>query len=407
MAGGEGITAMIDRLEKFTFYILLITLFVMPFSISLNEFFSVLTLLCWVLLLWRRKEFPRVPPLGWFFLLFLLAAMASAAASDYKGQALTGVWDIFRYTAVFFIILDVVKSDKQVRKLCWVLIISAGLWVIAGSIHQFLILKLDPFKGFKFFALGDKNALGRYLVMVLSLSVGLWINKSLAPRYRAFLGVLILIFLSGIIASSSRTVWVAFILTTFVFAILTRSRILIIGLGCILVAFMAGSFMNTRIQGMSSTITSPIQSTSMKDRYLIWTQSYKMFIGNPVLGVGPKCFSKARERNNFDLSYEHAHNLVVHTGCEMGIVGVAALFLWMSFYIYFVATYRKKVQGPLSLGIWFGGVGYVVVLVIGGITEPTIGGEHSQLFMTIAGLMQVGLAIRSPRLQDESLQRFR
>lgn len=394
---------MTERLEKFTFHLLLITLFVMPFSISLNETLSGLTLLCWALLLWRRKEFPSIPRLGRFFLLFLLAGLASAAASDYRTQALRGFWDILRYTAVFFIIGDVIKSPGQIRKVCWVLLLSTGLWIIAGSIYQFLILGLNPFEGFKFFALGDKNAVARYLVMVLFLSLGLWINNSLESRYRVFLGVLILIFVFGVFVSSSRTIWVAFMVTLFIFALVARSRVLFIGLGCILVAFIAASFMNTHIQAMGSTITKPIQSTSMQDRYVIWTQSYKMFVRNPVFGVGPKCFARAREKNNFALSYEHAHNLVVHTACEMGMVGLVALFLWIIFYIYFIATYRKKVQNHLFVGLWFGGLGYIVVLALGGVTEPTIGGEHSQLFMAIAGLMEVGLANRSPKLPEEKL----
>ncbi len=387
---------MVDRLGKFTYHTLLITLFVMPFSMSLNEIFSGLTLLAWVLLLLRRREFPRVPPLGWLLLLFLSAAMASAAASDYRGQALKGVWDIIRSTAVFLIVADIVKSDGRIKKVCWVLIVSTALWIAAGSIYQFLLLKRQPFQELKIFALGNKNAVGQYLEMVLALTAGLWINKSLGSRYRALLGVLILVFLGGLFLSSSKTMWVTFVLTAVLFALLTRSRILFIGLGCILVAFLGAASVDKRVQTMSSHITKSVEAPSMQERYVVWKQSYGMFAGNPVLGVGPKCFFDARDRYKIGERYGQAHNIILHTACEMGIVGVAALLPWIIFYIYFLSTYRSKVKGPLYLGLWFGGVAYLVTLVIGGITEPTIGGEHSQLFMTVVGLMYAGIAARSP-----------
>jgi ABC-type uncharacterized transport system permease subunit len=88
----------------------------------------------------------------------------------------------------------------------------------------------------------------------------------------------------------------------------------------------------------------------------------------------------------------------------MGIVGVGSLISWIVFYIYFIMTYRKRVKNLLYLGLWFGGVGYLVTLAIGGMTEPTIGGEHSQLFMILIGLMHVGLESDGKECQKSSTQ---
>ncbi len=378
-------------LDKFTFYSLLMTLFIMPFSISLNGICMGLAILSWIMLVIVRKEKIQVPPLGWFFIFFLFVAIVSAAASDYQFQALRGVGDVSRYTAVFFISITVVKSNERARQLVWALILSTGLWVILGTIHQFLIVKVTPFGLLKFFSLGNKNSIGQYAQMMISIIIGLLVNKSLGSKNQRFLLVSALLCGFGLFVSSSKTMWIAFILTLGIFTLLKKSRRIFLWFGCTLLIFMAAAVWSDRVRTMTLHIGQSIRAPSMQERYIVWKQSYLMFRNNPIWGVGPKCFFDAREKYQVPSSFGQAHNMIIHTACEMGIVGVASLISWIAFYIYFIATYRKKVSDPFYLGLWFGGVGYLVTLAIGGITEPTIGGEHSQLFMALIGLMHVGL----------------
>jgi O-antigen ligase len=392
MASSEDIVMIrLPWLENFIFYNFLITTFVIPISVSLNEIFTVLTIISWVIKLIVRRERINVPPLGWFFSIFLLAAILSAIASDYRFEALRGVWDVTRYTFTFFIVIDIIKSPNQAQKVIWTLIVSTGIWVIMGVVHQFLILKRELFYLLKFFALGNKNAIGQYLQMMLSIMVGLFINISLDSKKRIVLIAVIFISLLGLFLSSSKTMWVAFILTLLIFSYLKRSRKILMGAGFVVFAFMVAFSVNDQVRHMGLNILKGLEAPSMQERYIGWKQSYYMFIDNPIFGVGPKCFMDAREKYRVPSSFGQAHNLVFHTACEMGIVGVASLFSWIVFYVYFIMTYRKRVKDPVYLGLWFGGVGYLVTLAIGGMTEPTIGGEHSQLFMILIGLMHVGL----------------
>ena len=310
-------------LENFIFYNFLITTFVIPISVSLNEIFTVLTIISWVIKLIVRRERINVPPLGWFFSIFLLAAIQSAVASDYKFEALRGVWDVTRYTVTFFIVIDIIKSPDQVQKIIWTLIVSTGIWVIMGVVHQFLILKRELFYLLKFFALGNKNAIGQYLQMMLSIMVGLLINKSLDPRRRILLITVIVISSLGLFLSSSKTMWVAFILTLLIFSYLKRSRKILIGVGCIVFAFMGTFLVNDQVRHMGLNILKTIEAPSMQERYIGWRQSYYMFIDNPIFGVGSKCFMDAREKYNVPSSFGQAHNLVIHTACEMFIFMIA------------------------------------------------------------------------------------
>jgi len=197
--------------EELIFKLLLISLFIMPFSITANEIFMGLTILFWVIKLFSREEKVEVPRLGWFFLIFLFAAVLSAIASDYKAHAFRGFWDIIRYTIIFFIVIDVIKTIEQAKKVFWVLVFSTTLWALAGIIHQFLIIKRDLFTLLNLFALGNKNAIGQYLQMMLSIMLGIFLNYSLTLRERNLLIASILVSLIALFLSSSKTMWVAFI----------------------------------------------------------------------------------------------------------------------------------------------------------------------------------------------------
>jgi O-antigen ligase len=392
MESGDGLAMIrLPWLEQSIFHTFLITLLVMPFSITLNEIFMGLTILSWVVKLAVRKERINIPPLGWFFLIFLFVSIASAVASDYKFQGLRGVWDVTRYTITFILVIDIIQSPEQVKKVLWTLGFSTGIWVITGMIHQFLIAKRELFGLLKFFSLGNKNSIGQYLQMVLSLTIGLLLNNSFSSREKGVWISISLVSLFALFLSGSKTMWVAFVLTLFIFAFLKRSHKVLIGTGCLILLFVAAAFISGQVRDMGFSILKAMEAPSMQIRYTGWKQCYHMFIDNPLLGVGPKCFMLARDKYNIISDFGQAHNMVLQVACEMGIIGIGSLISWVVFYIYFIATYRKKVRDPIYLGIWFGGVGYLVTLAIGGITEPTIGGEHSQLFMTLVGLMHVGL----------------
>ena len=401
-SGGRIAMSRLPWLDKQIFHLFLITLFIMPFSITLNEIFMDLTIFLWTLRLIVNREKIKIPPLGWFFLIFLFVALLSAIASDYTNQAFRGVWEITRYTVTFFIVISTVKSNEQTQKVIWTLIVSTGLWALMGMIHQFLIVKRVLFELLQFCSLGNKNAIGQYLQMILSLMVGLFISNAFGRQGRKAFIAVFLICLLGLFMSGSKTMWVAFSLTLFVFGVLKRSRQIFIGVGCIVLALMVTTLVSDRVRTLNIDILKSIEAPSMRERYIGWKASYPMFLDNPILGVGPKCFMEVREKYNVPSFFGQGHNMIFHVAFEMGVVGVGSLIAWIVFYIYFIATYRKKIKNPIYFGLWFGGVGCIVTLAIGGLTEPTIGGEHSQLFMTLVGLMHVDLEVNGKDYRNGS-----
>lgn len=382
-----------SRLDRFTFYGILSTLVAALFSVTLKDVFLSLTILFWMLQLRRQEKYFHFPKLGWAFLFYLLVTLLSAIASEYKAQAFRGLWEVASYTALFFIVRQTVHSPERVKRVIWVLILSTALWALAGMIHQYLILKKDFFGLLKFFSLGNKNAIGQYLQMMLSVMVGIWMGRSFGGGERRVLLGAILLCLLALFLSSSKTMWIAFFVTLLLFSWLKKSRTVLVGATALVVFLGLIAFLRPQVREMVAHIVNFVHAPSMQERYLGWQSSYLMFLDNPIFGVGPKCYMEARDKYQVPAGFGQAHNMILHVACEMGLLGVAGLLLWIGSYARFIWTYRKQVDDPLFLDLWFGGVGYLVTLAIGGLTEPTIGGEYSLLFMTVAALLQGGVRV--------------
>lgn len=380
-----------SRLDHFTFYGILSTLVAAPFSVFLKDLFLSLTILFWILQLRRQEKYFRVPKLGWAFLFYLLVTLLSTIASEYKAQAIRGLWEVASYTALFFIVCQTVHSPERVKKVIWALILSTAFWALAGMIHQYLILKKEIFGLLKFFSLGNKNAIGQYLQMMLSIMVGIWLGRSFGTGEKRILLGAILLCLVALFLSSSKTMWIAFFITLLLFSWLKKSRVVVVGTTVLVGLLVAVAFVRPQVREMGSHILNFAYAPSMQERYLGWEKSYLMFLDNPIFGVGPKCYMDARDKYQVPAYFGQAHNMILHVACEMGLLGVAGLLLWIGFYAHFIATYRKRAKTPLFMDLWLGGVGYLVTLTVGGLTEPTLGGEYSLLFMTLAAMLHSGV----------------
>lgn len=378
-------------LEPLLFRLLLANVFVLPFSIALNEIFFVLTLAGWIAKLLVRREHLEIPPIGWFFIAFFLVTIASAGFSEYRFDSLKGIWNTLRYTATFFMVIHIVQTTAQARKIFWVLAGSTGLWAASGMIYQYVIVGRPFFDLLQFFSLGNKNSIGQYLQQMLAVLMGMMLNRPFRPREKTLLAAIVLISVLALFLTGAKTMWVAFLLTVAAFAVLKRSITVWGAVGVLVVLFLGAAWISPEVRERGAHILQSVAAPSMQTRVIGWEQSFRMVLDNPLWGVGPKAYMAARDHYQVTPEFGQAHNMILHTACEMGAIGVLSLLAWVGCYLYFLAGYRHKVTDPFYIGLWYGGVGYVVTLLIGGLTEPTVGSEHSQLFMLTIGLMQVGI----------------
>jgi len=194
---------------------------------------------------------------------------------------------------------------------------------------------------------GGLHQVGMLMVIGLPLVMALAFFSRSWPRIAAgaLLGaglMLVAIF------NGSRSAIVAMALSVAIMAAvrlyaLGPSRRMLVACGVVAVAVIVGVWLGLaqvqRARGPLSSVTS--------GRWLIWTAAWHVMRDHPLLGVGPGNYRLAMldggygeqhlpryraSRDRFDpgalVGTEQAHNLVLHVGAEIGVVGALSLLAW-------------------------------------------------------------------------------
>ncbi|MGH2627014.1 MAG: hypothetical protein ACRDHY_10230, partial [Anaerolineales bacterium] len=154
-----------DRLTPLLAGAIVLTVLVLPLSESLKNIAYVTALVAYLALIvvGGRGEIV-VPPVGWFFLVSLGVAIASALASAHAREAWRGVWEIFRYTSFFFLVCRGIRGPTWALTFLWAAV-SGGALAASFMVGRALVSGYTIHQ-FRMFSLGNKNAVAQYLVMM-------------------------------------------------------------------------------------------------------------------------------------------------------------------------------------------------------------------------------------------------
>jgi len=142
-----------------------------------------------------------------YFIACLLATIIGYMMGRVKGAAgIFFVLKYFEYYVVYFMAVNYLKEKKQMERLVWAMLIVC-LVVCAISIYQIPsgVRVSAPFEG----ETGEPNTLGGYLVLILSLVLGLLFNNYGTKNQKYFLGGLVFFILITLAATLSRSSWLA------------------------------------------------------------------------------------------------------------------------------------------------------------------------------------------------------
>lgn len=142
-----------------------------------------------------------------YFIACLVATLFGYMMGRVKGTA--GVFFVlkyFEYYIVYFMAVNYLKEKKQMERLVWTMLVVC-LVVCAISIYQIPsgVRVSAPFEG----ETGEPNTLGGYLVLVLSLVLGLLFNNYGTKNQKFFFGGLVFFILITLAATLSRSSWLA------------------------------------------------------------------------------------------------------------------------------------------------------------------------------------------------------
>jgi O-antigen ligase len=179
-------------------------------------------------------------------------------------------------------------------------------------------------------------------------------------------GITLLLFIvAAVIAvmlSLSRTAWFGILLTGMVMAFLfmPRKKMFFLVLVAVIIACVLAYRTSPLVRDRMNTIISDIAvytsgktdtSTSLGDRFFMWKGAVRMFISNPLFGVGTGDYNpgiaslvQTGELPQLLLQYNQPHNMYLFTLATNGLVGLGAmLYLFWS-------VFRTVLAVPVRTG---------------------------------------------------------
>ena len=320
-----------------------------------------------------RKElglFLRTPlnrPIAYYIVICVVSTLIGFAMDRLNLK--TGLFYVvkyFEFFIVYFMAVNHLKDKEQIKRfvaamlvVCMVICVVAMLQIPAGG------RVTAPFEG----EAGEPNTLGGYLVLMLSITLGLLITSDSMKR-KTFLGVLVVLIAIPLLATLSRSSWLAMgpmLLAMIYFS--KRKMVIIVPL---VIFVLVTPFVMPKAVRERALYTVTQQrhieqleiggvriDTSTSARLVTWKEVLtRDFVKHPLLGYGVTGYAFV------DAQYPKV--LI-----ETGILGLIA-FLSLLFFIYknALSTYRNT-SDPFFSGISLGYLAGFIAMVVHAIGTNT------------------------------------
>jgi len=269
-------------------------------TLHLDDFLLVIIGFSWLIRSAIYKElglFLRTP-LNVPILLYVLSCVISTGWGMMAGRVkFSGgfffVLKYIEYFIIYFMVINHIHTLRQAKRFVFCALLTCFLVSLYGIYQIPLGERVSaPFEG----EVGEPNTFGGYLVFMLAISSGLFLNEE-TSRYKRMLGILILISFISLIYTLSRASYLAFISMYFSLLIYNQRKRLLLMVLCVAVVlspFILPSVLKKRVL---YTFTQPPQhgqvkiggvrlDTSTSARMRAWRYSFKDFLKRPLLGYG-------------------------------------------------------------------------------------------------------------------------
>jgi O-antigen ligase len=298
---------------------------------------TALVLLLWIARLWfnPRPQF-LWPPICWAVLAFALYAIGRYLTADIEYVARQELIRVLLYAFLFFAILNNIQRQEftQITVLTLVFLAMAisGYAIfqyVTNSDRVWFALKPYPHRGSGTYI--SPNHLGGFLEMLVPLGLAYTLSSRLSHVTKILVGYASLVILAGVAVTVSRGSWIATTLALLLFfVILSLYRAHRLAAFLALIFIIAGAaylvpksqFFHQRARQLVNTNTGQIDDDT---RFDIWRSAFQMWRENPWWGVGPAHFDRQFRRfrpENIQMQPERAHNDILNTLTDWGIVGV-------------------------------------------------------------------------------------
>lgn len=310
---------------------------------------------------------PLNKPIAYYFIACIVSTVLGSMFGRVKPAAgFFFVMKYFEYFIIYFMAVNHLRGKKQVERfvltmlgVCFI-VCMIGLFQIPSGVRV-----SAPFEGME----GEPNTLGGYLVLILSLVLGLLLTRGL-PRFKYFLYILCVMIVIVLAATLSRSSWLSLIPMFLILIYFSKRKLTIIIPLLIVILLSPVVLPKTVIDRALFTFTQPRETgqlqvgnikidTSTSARLQTWkTVLFKDWLKHIVLGHGITGYGFV------DAQYPRVL-------AETGILGFFTFLLLM------VAIFRNSLfayrhtSDPLFAGISLGHLTGFFALIVHGIGANT------------------------------------
>ena len=291
----------------------------------------------------QRIGFSGNPINKWMFLLYGVMLISMVQAFDFKTS-----WDWmieFSKVFIFFLmIVTLIDTQKDVEVFLWIFAILTCFMAYDAIYNYTHGIIVESSGGGRIDYAVTSGGMGAGHVALANLTLQgmpfLWyVGVCNRKKILKLVGVILfLICLYGVIISGSRGGFVGLIGLFICLTIFSKHKLLMIGLGILLVFSLpiitGANYMDYMNKMLSFEILNADLSAGSRATGL--RHGIEMLIKRPILGVGPGCYPVARKAwFGWGL---WAHN---HYGELMGDLGIIGTFVWFAFLYNYL---RKSIQ---------------------------------------------------------------
>jgi O-antigen ligase len=343
------------------------------FTLRFDDLLIVLIGMSWFLKMAVNKElgfFLRTPlnrPIAFYFLVCLVSTLIGSASGRVRGMGgFFFVLKYFEFNLIYFMAVNHLKNKEQIERFLSVMLMVCFLVCLYGISQIPSGIRVSaPFEG----EIGEPNTLGGYLILMMSVVVGLLVTKG-ACRFKKSLLVLLGLMLVTLGATQSRGSWVALPAMILTLIYFTKNRMAILLPLIALLAVSPFLLPKSVIDRASYTFNQPNDPGQMQIGVIrvdtstsARLESWKLILTNdfqkqPLLGYGVTGYSF------LDAQYPRVL-------AETGLVGFCAFLLLLgAIWKNALCAYRKA-NYPLFRGLALGYLGGVVGFLFHGIGANT------------------------------------
>jgi len=365
-----------------TFWISLLPLFLAFYllysmiSISLSQMFLSFALICWIVILIRKKQKFIFPSFFWPLIVYAVLSLVSSFLSVNPEASLKDSKELLLFLVVPMVYIGFFK-ERVLKKANLALLASAYLSCLYSFFYFFF--KASPGERIEGF-MGQVMTQGGLLLLFSCMALSMFLFTKDRIKYLWGLGFLLSLF--ALIITQTRSAWIGLVIASFVILLLYKPKALII------VPLAVGVFYFTSPQPIKRRILSSFSLTHPLNKHRIeyMRVGIKIIKDYPLFGTGPDTVDMVFQNPKYELSEGakrnvHLHNNILQIGAERGI---PTLLAWLTFVVWVFIFLLKilKNKDPTLLPFTVAALAALFALFTAGLFEYNFAdSEITMLFL--------------------------